>query len=205
MELIKRYGIFGTIRLIINVLISKLFISASARIVRYPFYVRGNRNIDWGNNLTAGTNLRIDAFTHLQKNSKKKNKKIIRFGNHVELNDYVHIAGVEKIEIGNKVLIASKVFITDHSHGEYSAAHNQSNPNTPPSERKIISKPVIIKDNVWIGEQTAILPGVIIGEGSIIGALSLVNKNIPPYSIAVGSPARVIKTFNFGTGKWEKI
>ena len=50
-----------------------------------------------------------------------------------------------------------------------------------------------------------ILPGVTIGEGSIIGALSVVTKDIPPFSIAVGSPAKVIKIYNFETEKWENV
>ena len=56
---------------------------------------------------------------------------------------------------------------------------------------------VSIGNNVWIGEHVSILPGVTIGEGSVIGANSVVSKSIPPYSIAVGSPAKVIKKYDF--------
>jgi lipopolysaccharide O-acetyltransferase len=73
-----------------------------------------------------------------------------------------------------------------------------------PIERKGICKPVVIGDNVWIGESACILPGVTIGEGSIIGALSVVTKSIPAYSIAVGSPAKVVKIYNFKQEKWIK-
>ena len=54
--------------------------------------------------------------------------------------------------------------------------------------------PVIIEDDVWIGARAIILPGVIIGKGSVIGAGAVVAKSIPPYSVAVGNPARVVKT-----------
>jgi lipopolysaccharide O-acetyltransferase len=64
---------------------------------------------------------------------------------------------------------------------------------------------VVIGDNVWIGESVCVLPGVSIGEGCIIGALSVVTKSIPAYSIAVGSPARVVKQFDFEQNKWKKI
>ncbi len=60
-------------------------------------------------------------------------------------------------------------------------------------------------DNVWIGESVSVLPGVTIGQGAIIGANSVVSKNIPAYTIAVGSPAKPIKKFNFETTKWENI
>jgi maltose O-acetyltransferase len=55
-------------------------------------------------------------------------------------------------------------------------------------------KAVIIEDNVWIGARVIILPGVTIGKGSTIGAGAVVSKNIPPYSVAVGNPARVVKS-----------
>ena len=63
----------------------------------------------------------------------------------------------------------------------------------------------MIEKNVWLGEFVSVLPGVKIGEGSIVGTMSVVNKDIPPYSISVGSPARVVKKYNFDTNKWEKI
>lgn len=57
-----------------------------------------------------------------------------------------------------------------------------------------ITAPIIIEDNVFIGFRTLVLPGVTIGKGSIIGAGSVVNKSIPPNSVAVGNPCKVIKT-----------
>ena len=74
-----------------------------------------------------------------------------------------------------------------------------------PKERKIYSSPIKIEKNVWIGELCCILQGVTIGEGSIIGAMSVVTKDIPPYTIAVGSPAKLIKRYNFENKKWDKI
>jgi len=64
---------------------------------------------------------------------------------------------------------------------------------------------VVMEDDVWLGEFVSVLAGVRIGKGSIIGTMSTVSRDIPPYSIAVGSPARVIKQFNFASGMWEKI
>ena len=62
----------------------------------------------------------------------------------------------------------------------------------------------MLNSNVWIGEFVSILPGVTIGMGSIIGTMSVVTKSIPPYSIAVGSPAKVIKVYDFENKKWVK-
>jgi lipopolysaccharide O-acetyltransferase len=75
----------------------------------------------------------------------------------------------------------------------------------PPGDRKLSTKPVRIEDNVWIGEYVTVLAGVTIGKGSIIGALSVVTSNIPPYAIAVGIPAKVIKIYNEEKKIWEKV
>jgi len=130
--------------------------------------------------------------------------RVLKIGDNVEINDYVHIAAVLNIEIGNHVLIASKVFITDHNHGNYTG-DDQSHPMEPPKDRKLAAKPVKIEDNVWIGEYVTILPGVTVGKGSIIGTSSVVTRDIPPYTIAVGIPAKVIKRYNEQKGIWEPV
>jgi acetyltransferase-like isoleucine patch superfamily enzyme len=111
-------------------------------------------------------------------------------GNGVAINYDCHIGCVNRIEIGNNVLIASKVHITDHSHG----AVDKTALATPPARRTLISKgPVIIEDNVWIGEGAVVLAGVRIGRNSIIGANAVVTKDVPADCVAGGIPARVIK------------
>jgi acetyltransferase-like isoleucine patch superfamily enzyme len=90
-------------------------------------------------------------------------------------------------------------------HGSYAGNENDSNPNITPAERKLFSNPIIIEDNVWLGEFVSVLPGVKIGKGTIVGANSVVSKSLPDYVIAVGSPAKPIKKFNFQNSRWEKI
>lgn len=170
----------------------------NGRLIRLPIDIRGKKHIDFGDKLTTGKFCRIEAIF-----SDKSDKKSLVFGSEVILNDSVHIAAFESVKIGSNVLIASKVFISDHNHGHY--GKDGSSPLSHPNEREIISSPVIIEDDVWIGEFVSILPGVTIGKGSVIGTMSVVNKSIPPYSIAVGSPAKVIKTYNFTTNQWERI
>ncbi len=130
---------------------------------------------------------------------------LIHIGSDVSLNDYVHIAAIESVSIGDRVLIASKVFITDHDHGGYGRGGIHSDPRVPPAKRHLSAAPVVIGDDVWLGEFVSVLPGVQIGKGTIIGTMSTVTRDIPPYSIAVGSPARVIKQFNFANGMWETV
>lgn len=199
-NIINRYGYYGALRLLLNVFFSKFLISRKIRIVRHPFYIRGAKYIDWGTNFTSGVNLRIDADPIEFSN----NNFVLILGKNVQVNDYVHIGAVNKVVIGNNVLIASKVYISDHNHGNYKGLE-QSIPDSNPAKRPIVSMPVFIEDNVWIGEQVSILPGVTIGKGSIIGANSVVSKSIPSGCIAIGVPAKVIKKFNYTTNKWERI
>lgn len=80
-----------------------------------------------------------------------------------------------------------------------------SSPDVPPANRQYITAPVKIGKNCWLGEGVIVMPGVTIGDGSVIGAHSVVNKDIPPATIAVGSPARMVKQFNYDTERWEKV
>ncbi|MFV0221274.1 acetyltransferase [Empedobacter falsenii] len=196
--MLDTYGLIGVIQLL-YFKIRTLFVFKNAKIVRFPIRIRGKKFIKVGDNFTTGFNCRIDAY-QINSNS----DEIIKIGKDVQINDYVHLGAIESLIIEDNVLIASKVFITDHNHGSYSGEEADS-PFSIPSERKLHSNPVKIEKNVWIGEYVAVLPGVTIGEGSIIGAMSVVSKDIPPYSIAVGSPARVIKRYNLEKKIWEKI
>lgn len=103
------------------------------------------------------------------------------------------------IYIGNDTLIASNVIITNINHG-INPESNLSYMGQP-----LNTKSVNIGEGCWIGENVCILPGVTIGEKSVIGAASVVTHDVPPYSIAVGNPAKVIKQYSFDTHQWEKI
>lgn len=191
------YGFWGVIRLVQDVIRTRMF-SRTARIIRKPFYVRGKRWIQIGQGFTSGPGLRMDAFP----DASTSDTPMIIIGADVEVNDYVHIAAVRSVSIGNRVLIGSKVFITDHGHGSYKNLTENESPLIPPMQRPLEIAAVIIEDDVWIGENVSVLPGVTVGKGSIIGTGSVVTRNIPPYCIALGMPARVVKEWNFQTLKW---
>lgn len=194
-QILTRYGILGSYKLIASFAYTKIFYRNS-RLIRLPIDVRNKSRIDFGRHLTTGFGCRIEAHP-----INKDIKTCISFGDNVEINDYVHIAAGQKIVIGNDVLIASKVFITDLNHGCYKGM-DQDGPNSTPNSRKLSTSPVVISDNVWIGEGVCIMPGVTVGFGSIIGAHSVVTKDIPPNCIAVGSPARIIKIYDVATKQW---
>lgn len=155
-----------------------------------PIYLHGGKYITIGEHFSCDQRLRLDAIDEFL--GDKFTPEII-IGNDVLIQKDCHIGAINKIHIGNNVLLASKVYISDHSHGEVTAEALQ----VPPAKRRLYSKgPVIIEDNVWIGEGVVILPGVTIGENSVIGANAIVTKTIPKNSLAAGNPARVIKEIN---------
>jgi acetyltransferase-like isoleucine patch superfamily enzyme len=157
-------------------------------LIRRPRTIIGGHYITLGNDFDAFPGLRIEAFDlHLS----KRFSPSIAIGDRVSINYDCHIGCVNEIKIGNDVLLASRVYISDHSHGD----PDYVDIDTPPSARKVYSKgPVIIEDGVWIGEGACILPGVRIGRHAIVGANAVVTRDVPPYTIVGGVPARPIKT-----------
>lgn len=155
--------------------------------ILFPISSHGLEHIEIGNNFSVSSRFRIEAYSkHL--NNCYTPELII--GDNVNISYDCHIGCVNKIVIGNNVLIASKVFITDHFHGEATV----DSLIFPPNSREVISKgPVVIENNVWIGEGVCILPNVRIGENSIIGANSVVTKDVPKNCAVGGNPARIIK------------
>lgn len=114
----------------------------------------------------------------------------IVIGDNVAFNSDIHIGCINNIEIGDNCLFASRIFITDHNHGDSTIEMLK----IIPEQRPLISKgPVIIKNNVWVGEGAAILPGVVIGENSIVSTNAVVTKDVPPNVVVGGVPAKIIK------------
>ena len=118
----------------------------------------------------------------------------IKIGSNCHFGAFDHITATNRIEVGNNVLTGKFVTITDNSHGDT----NIDSLKIRPVERQVFSKgPVKIGNNVWIGDKATILPNVTIGDGAVIAANAVVTKDVPPYSVAAGNPAKIIKTNNF--------
>ena len=191
----KYYGLLGSIRLTFCFFLTRI-LYPNSRFIRFPFDIRGGDLIDLGRGLTTGFNCRIE--THRDQIS---TKLMIVFGEFCQINDNVHIASGQSIIFGDNVLIASRVFITDINHGEYIGS-NPSNPDSLVAGRVLSTNPVVIGNNVWLGEGVAVLAGVTLGNNVIIGANSVVTKSIESNSIAVGNPANIIKVFDKAAGLW---
>lgn len=109
-------------------------------------------------------------------------------GDHVAMNCGVSIDVWHEVRIGSKVMIAPNVSILDDNRHELE-------PGAPLSDG-----PIVVGDNVWIAGNVTVLSGVTIGSGSVIAGHSVVTRDIPPNSLAGGSPARVIKSLNVPDG-----
>jgi lipopolysaccharide O-acetyltransferase len=194
--MLRRYGFLGIWRLALDLMFT-IIVFPGARLVRRPAYVRGKGNMRWGKGFTTGVGTRLDVFCD-------DDEPRLIFGNGVQLNDHVHIGVMERVEIGHQVLIASRVFISDHNHGNYQGSDPRSAPSVSPQQRPLVAKPVRIGNRVWIGEQVCVLPGVSIGEGAIVGAGSVVTRDVPANTIVAGNPARVIRVFDSASESWIK-
>lgn len=148
---------------------------------------KGLKYISIGNGSYIGHSVQLTAWDKFQDQIFTPS---ISLGNNSSIGDNSHITAINRIVIGNNVRMGKRILITDNAHGA-------SDPNLleiAPNKRPLYSKgPVVIEDNVWIGEKSTILPGVKIGYGAIIGANSVVTKDIPPYALVGGNPAKIIK------------
>jgi acetyltransferase-like isoleucine patch superfamily enzyme len=114
------------------------------------------------------------------------------------IGHFNHIFATGEIEIGKNVLTADKVYISDNQH-------DFSNINIPILSQSIVQLPKVkIGDGSWIGENVCIM-GVSIGKNCVIGANSVVTKDIPDYCVAVGSPAKIIKKYDFDSREWLSV
>jgi len=163
--------------------------------------LRGVSAIQMGEGFSAGPGLWLEAI-HRYKDQTFAPRIIL--GRNVVISTWGHIAATHYVEIGNEVLIGSRVIITDHNHGQYSGTH--SSPDLPPRFRTLDSdKEVIIGRNVWLGDGVVVTPGARIGEGSVIGANSVVTGTIPPFTLAAGVPARPLKRYDFAVKQWVAV
>ena len=159
-----------------------------------PYVISPSQNLYIGDDTTILDFARIQSYSYLTGIESK-----IYIGSHCYLGYYLSILAGADVIIHDGVLMASNILISSESHGV--------NPEDDKyyMDQSLICKPVEIGEGCWIGEKATILGGVKIGTKCVIGANSVVTHDVPDYSIAVGSPARVIKRWSFEKHEWEKV
>lgn len=217
-RLIKRISTKVLIRLgvrlqALNLQISKASLPKFANspknlVIELPRRLGNTNRIYMGDDIWIGPDCLILAITEYptkpMRNPKDKKinqtfNPIIRIGNRVTATGGLQIAAHKEIVIEDDVMFASNINITDGLHGYENANELYKYQN--------ISKisPITIKKGCWIGQNVVILPGVSIGEFTIIGSNSFVTKSIPDKCIAVGSPTKVIKKWDEVKRNWVSI
>lgn len=160
--------------------------------INNPLKIQGARFIDIG----VGVTVNYKTWLAAVPNTGIKTP-LLKIGDGSTIGNFNHIYATNKIVIGKAVLTADKVYISDN-------LHNYENPDLPILKQGIKQlNEVIIGDGSWIGENVCII-GALIGKNCVIGANSVVTKNIPDQCVAVGIPVRIIKRYNHGTKIWEK-
>ena len=127
-----------------------------------------------GNALDASTMIQIPVYINIG--------KFTRIGKNVYINHLCSMLDMGTITIGDNVLIGPKVNILSEEH-----------PVNPAERKSLMVRPVVIKNGAWIGAGATILPGVTVGENSVVAAGAVVNKDVPDNTIVGGIPAKIIK------------
>lgn len=172
-----------------------IFYKTGARCtINQPLFTHKPEYIQLGNRVLIGPYCRIEA--HPAHPGNRLLKPAVIIGHRVKIGHGVNISGQSALYIEDDVLISGGCYISDINHS--------IDPEGPRYlEQPLTSAPTVIGRGAWLGQNVCILAGSFVGERSIIGAGSVVNGYIPPYSIAVGVPARVVKKFNFETKQWD--
>ncbi len=102
------------------------------------------------------------------------------------------------VTVGNDVMFAQNIVVSGLNHGYQEI-------NMPPSLQPVETKPITIKDEVWIGANAVLTAGITVGKHAVIAAGSIVTKDVPDYSIAAGNPARILKKYNPESKEWERV
>lgn len=174
---------------------SKMAKFGTGASIERPYCVLNPGAIEIGDDVNIWPHARIEAIRS------EKHADVIRLkiGQGTAIQPHVHIGAAHQVILGKHVLIASNVYITDHDH-------DWLDPMDPASTNsRLLTGPVHIGDYTWLGENVMVLKGVTIGERSVVGAGSIVTRDIPPMSIAVGSPAKVIRRYDTDLKKWMPV
>lgn len=185
-------------KLITELWYKRLFYRAGRKTsVCHPFYTENPELIQLGDKVYVGPYCRLEAYYPASPKRSRKIQPILKIGNRVSMEHGVHISCAESLTIEDDVMIAGRCYISDNNHSfdPVGLSYKKQAAN---------SKHTRIGAGAWLGQNVCILAGSDVGEGSVIGAGSVVNGHIPPYSIAVGAPARVVKRYSFKFNAWVR-
>lgn len=155
-----------------------------------PLQIDGAKNMY----IADGTHVGYKTWLAALPNTGEEKCRLV-IGKDCSLGNFNHIYATRSIVFGEKVLTADKVYVSDNVHDYHDIL-------TAVKEQPIVQKKdVFIGDGAWLGENVCVI-GASVGKHSVVGANSVVTKDIPDYCIAVGIPAKVIKRYDFEKKEW---
>ncbi len=159
--------------------------------------IRPLLNTNCPKNIFLGNNVNVGMFSWLDTVTEKNKKPKLIIGDNCSIGSYSMIIAANRIEIGKNVLTSARVTILDH-------IHDYQNIKIPIINQPVAVKgTIIIEDDCFIGINAVILGNLKISKHAVIGANSVVTKDVPAYSVVAGTPAKVIKKYNFKKKKWQ--
>jgi acetyltransferase-like isoleucine patch superfamily enzyme len=183
-----RYVINAKNRFIFGQYGRNVYIFPGGRIVRPQF-------ISIGDNVRIGKN--TDIYVHPK--DRNSNEFVLKIGNNVHIGNYNIIGARNSIVLEENILLGPRVIIIDNTH-------RYEDVNVPVKLQPVTEEGTVrLESDCWVGANVFILPNVTIGRHAVIGANAVVNRDIPPYSVAVGAPAKVIKRYDFELKQWVKV
>lgn len=182
------------VKLILSYIFNPITLLRMGKVGRYVD-IRKGLKVNSPKNIYIGNHVRIDRMSRLSSYE----------GGQIEIEDNCYIGQFFSVMAGGNVVIKKNTLIAS-----YVAIIGENHSMNPEAgirygNQPLIKQNVLVGENCWVGEKVIILPGVEIGDWSIIGAGSLVNRSIPAYSIAVGNPAKVIKRYDFEKHNWVRV
>ena len=152
-------------------------------VLQPPIRLSGERRIAIGSGVFVGAGSWLQVIGH-----GSDDDVALVIGDGTSIAGGCVLSAVASIRLGRKVLLARNVYVADHSHAfadSQTAVLDQGLANV---------QPVTIRDGAWLGQNVVVTPGVCIGEGAVIGANSVVRDDVPDHAVAVGAPARVVRS-----------
>lgn len=168
----------------------------SGSIIVTPFLSYNPKAVYVGKDVAIYSGCWLDGIAEY---AGKRFQPRLEIGEGASIGSGAHFIACGRVSIGRNVVIAQNVYISDNLHGYEDLSQGiMAQPLVSPG-------PVIIEDEVWLGEGVCVLPNVTIGRHSVIGSNAVVTSSIPAYSVAVGVPAKVIRQYNQQSGRWERV
>ena len=130
----------------------------------------------------------VGRNVHIRPNYQFSSTRKVEIGDNVWIGELFYARAEGGLKIGSGAIMSRNVEVWTSNHN-----YDSDDLMCLPYDRRFVTKPVVIGENVWIGSRVTILPGVTIGEGAVIGAGTVVSRDVPPCAVAAGNPVRVIK------------